>query len=379
MLQVRRLQMSDDTSASNARLTVREPRKRRILRLVFLVLVPLFAVYGALQVYLNSGGSIETDNAYVKARLHNMSSEVDGRVEKVLVNENERVRKGQAIIELDSRPYAIAMRAAEAKLASVRQKLKSLHSDYRRASIDIKLAKKRIIYLETRYDRQKKLRATGVSSVARLDEAEFEVQIAKQELNSAIEQRRKLLNDLGGDPQLAQDSHPTVLEAVAAVERAKLNVERTHIFAPAAGVIARLKVEPGEVIKAMEPIVLLVDENETWIEANLKETKLTHVRVGQNAEIIVDAYPDITWQARVDSIAPATGAEFALLPPQNASGNWVKVVQRLPVRLTVVAPQENLALRAGMTATISIETGYKRQLPPIIKQALGFTKRFELN
>ena len=379
MLQVRRLQMSDDTSASNARLTVREPRKRRILRLVFLVLVPLFAVYGALQVYLNSGGSIETDNAYVKARLHNMSSEVDGRVEKVLVNENERVRKGQAIIELDSRPYAIAMRAAEAKLASVRQKLKSLHSDYRRASIDIKLAKKRIIYLETRYDRQKKLRATGVSSVARLDEAEFEVQIAKQELNSAIEQRRKLLNDLGGDPQLAQDSHPTVLEAVAAVERAKLNVERTHIFAPAAGVIARLKVEPGEVIKAMEPIVLLVDENETWIEANLKETKLTHVRVGQNAEIIVDAYPDITWQARVDSIAPATGAEFALLPPQNASGNWVKVVQRLPVRLTVVAPQQNLALRAGMTATISIETGYKRQLPPIIKQALGFTKRFELN
>ena len=144
--------MSEDTSASNARLTVREPRKRRILRLVFLVLIPLFAVYGALQVYLNSGGSIETDNAYVKARLHNMSSEVDGRVEKVLVNENERVRKGQAIIELDSRPYAIAMRAAEAKLASVRQKLKSLHSDYRRASIDIKLAKKRIIYLETRYD-----------------------------------------------------------------------------------------------------------------------------------------------------------------------------------------------------------------------------------
>ena len=371
--------MNDDTAAPNARLTEPEPRKRRFVRLVFLVLVPLFAVYGALEVYVASGGSVETDNAYVKARLHNMSSEIDGRVKKVLVRENERVRKGQAIIELDSRPYAIAMRAAEAKLASVRQNLKSLHSEYRRASIDINLAKKRIVYLKTRYERQKKLRATGVSSIARLDEAEFEVQIAEQELQSANEQRRKLLTDLGGDPQSTQHTHPTVLEAVASVERAKLNVERTHISAPAGGVIARVKVEPGEVIKAMEPIVLLIDENETWIEANLKETKLTHIRVGQNAEIIVDAYPDIIWRARVDSIAPATGAEFALLPPQNASGNWVKVVQRLPVRLTVVEPQQNLALRAGMTAMISIETGHKRHLPLIIKQALALTKRLEPN
>ena len=371
--------MNDDTAAPNARLTEPEPRKRRFVRLVFLVLVPLFAVYGALEVYVASGGSVETDNAYVKARLHNMSSEIDGRVKKVLVRENERVRKGQAIIELDPRPYAIAMRAAEAKLASVRQDLKSLHSEYRRASIDINLAKKRIVYLKTRHERQKKLRATGVSSIARLDEAEFEVQIAEQELRLTIEQRRKLLTDLGGDPQSAQHTHPTVLEAVASVERAKLNVERTHISAPAGGVIARVKVEPGEVIKAMEPIVLLIDENETWIEANLKETKLTHIRVGQNAEIVVDAYPDINWRARVDSIAPATGAEFALLPPQNASGNWVKVVQRLPVRLTVVEPQQNLALRAGMTATISIETGHKRHLPLIIKQALALTKRLEPN
>ena len=351
--------------------------KRRFLRFVFLLVVPVFAVYGAAQYYLASGGSIDTDNAYVKARLHNLSSEIDGRVQFVLVKENERVKKGQPIIELDPEPYEIAIRAAQANLAAIHQDLKSLRSEYRRSSVDIALAKKRIAYLTTRYERQKKLRATGVSSIARLDEAAFQLQIAEQELRSAQEQRRKLLTDLGGDPAAVKDTHPDVQRATTEVERAQLDLRRTLIIAPADAVVARIKSEPGEVVEAMEPIVLLVDENDIWIEANLKETKLTHIRVGQEAEIIVDAYPDATWRARVESIAPATGAEFALLPPQNASGKWVKVVQRLPIRLSVIDPQQPLALRAGMTASVSIETGHKPQLPSIVKQALALTERFQ--
>lgn len=352
-------------------------RKRRLVRFVLLLVVPVLAVYGGLQFYMASGGTVDTDNAYVKARLHNLSSEIDGRVGFVLAEENEKVKKGQVIVELDPEPYEIAMRAAEANLAAIRQDLKSLVSEYRRSAVDIELAKKRIAYLTTRHDRQKKLRATGVSSIARLDEAAFQLQIAEQELRAAREQRRKLLTDLGGDPKTVQETHPDVQRAAAALERAQLDLRRTRIVAPADGIVARIKSEPGEVIEAMEPIVLLVDENDTWIEANLKETKLTHIRVGQEAEIVIDAYPDATWRARIDSIAPATGAEFALLPPQNASGNWVKVVQRLPVRLSVIDPQQKLALRAGMTATVSVATGHKPQLPSIVKQALALTERFQ--
>ena len=364
-------------NANAAPETLPASRKRRLIRFVFLMVVPVLAVYGATQYYLISGGSIDTDNAYVKARLHNLSLEIDGRVQFVLVKENERVKKGQPLIELDPEPYEIAIRAAQANLAAIRQDLKSLRSEYRRASVDIALVKKRIVYLTTRHERQKKLRATGVSSIARLDEAAFQLQIAEQELRSAHEQRRKLLTDLGGDPAAAKDTHHEVQRAEAVIERAHLDLRRTRIVAPADAVVARIKSEPGEVIEAMEPVVLLVDENDIWIEANLKETKLTYIRVGQKAEFIVDAYPDATWRARVESIAPATGAEFALLPPQNASGNWVKVVQRLPIRLSVIDPQQRLALRAGMTATVSIETGHKTQLPSFVKQALALTERFQ--
>ena len=371
--------MNTENLTSNIKESETAPRKRRFVRLIFLVVVPVFAIYGAFELYMASGGSVDTDNAYVKARLHNMSSEIDGRVKFVWVKENEWVKKGQPILELESEPFKIAIRAAQANLAAVRQELKSVHSEYRGAAVEIELAKKRIGYLKKQHDRQKKLRANGVSSIARLDEAAFKLQIAEQELRAAQEKRRKLLTDLVGNPNAAQENHPNVKRAIAAVERAQLDLDRTRIVSPADSIVARMKPEPGEVIKAMEPVVLLVDKNDMWIEANLKETKLTHIRVGQQAEFVVDAYPNVIWQARVDSIAPATGAEFALLPPQNASGNWVKVVQRLPVRLIVTNPNQTLDLRAGMTATVAIETGHKPQLPSIIKQALAFTERFQRN
>lgn len=350
---------------------------RRIVRLFLMIVIPLGAAYGGIQIFLASGGAVDTDNAYVKARLHNMSAEVDGRVLAVLVEENDRVEKGQPLLRLDPEPYEIAMRAAKADLAAIRQDILSLADEYRRAAVDIELAKKRVTYLTTLHERQKKLRASGTSSAARLDEAAFQLQIAEEELRSVRGKRRQLLTDLGGDPDGATATHPDVQRAQAAIDRAELDLRRTRLVAPAAGIVARVKPEPGEVIEANEPMILLVDEADVWIEANLKETQLTHVRVGQEAEIVIDAYPDATWRAKVESIAPATGAEFALLPPQNASGNWVKVVQRLPVRLQVVNPKSDFTLRAGMTASVTIRTGQEPRLPSIVKDALALTERLK--
>lgn len=369
--------MNEQVQIDKSLVKPRRFRVRHLVRVVLMIVVPLGVLFGAAQVYLASGGTIDSDNAYVKARFHNVSSEINGRVLSVRVKENDRVEKGHVLLELDREPYEIAMRAAEAELASVRQKIKSKRSEYRGSFVDIDLAKKRIEFLTTQHTRQKKLRAKGVSSVARLDEATFQLRIAEQELRGAQEKRWKLLADLGGNSDEAASNHPAVRRAMVAVDRALLDLRRTRVLAPAGGIIAKINPEPGEIIKAMAPVLLLVDESDLWIEANLKETKLTHVREGQIAEVIVDAYPDTNWRAKVDSIAPATGAEFALLPPQNASGNWVKVVQRLPVRLSVSGRTPGLVLRSGMTARVSIRTGHKPKLPSVIKQALALAQRLQ--
>ena len=367
--------MSEETSSAPAPKKPRRSVIRKFVRAILMIVVPIGVLLGVAQMYSDSGGTIDTDNAYVKARLHNISAEIDGRVLSVQVRENDRVEKGQVLLVLDPEPFEIARRAVEAELASIRQKIESKRSGYRRSFIDIALAKKRIAYLKTQHDRKKKLRAKGVSSVARLEEATFQLRIAEEELHAAEETRRKLLTDLGGDLEVAATKHPSVRRALAALDHALLDLRRTRVLAPASGIVAKINPEPGEGIKAREPAVLLVDDSDFWIEANLKETKLTHVREGQVVEVTVDTYPDVVWRAIVDSIAPATGAEFALLPPQNASGNWIKVVQRLPVRMTVMDKKEGLSLRSGMTASVSIWTGHKPRLPSVIKKALALTEQ----
>ena len=173
---------------------------------------------------------------------------------------------------------------------------------------------------------------------------------------------RRVLTALNGDPELPADDHPLVREKSAARERAALDLARTTVRAPVDGVVVNLRVQRGEQVKASTPLFALVALSRPWIEANFKETELTHVRVGQKARIVLDTYPDSAWEAVVDSVSPATGAEFAILPPQNASGNWVKVVQRLPVKLRVLPHQGEPPLRAGMTATVSIDTGRQRSI-----------------
>ncbi|MEK9723372.1 MAG: biotin/lipoyl-binding protein, partial [Rhodospirillaceae bacterium] len=218
--------MADEPAVNDMPEPTRRPIGRRMVRAFLMLAVPAAVLCGAVQYYLATGGTVDTENAYVKARLHNISTEIDGLVKFVLVDENDRVIKGQMLLELDPEPYEIAIRAAEAELASIRQDIESRRWEYRRSAVDIELAKKRIAFLTTRHERQKKLRATGVASVARLDEAEFELQIAKEELRAAQERRRQLLADLGGDPDTASDKLPSVRRAQAAVDRALLDLRR---------------------------------------------------------------------------------------------------------------------------------------------------------
>ena len=180
-----------------------------------------------------------------------------------------------------------------------------------------------------------------------------------------------VLADLGGDPNVPVEQHPLHLKAKAALESAELNLNYTKVRAPAGGVLSHVNLEKGEYLEAGDALFALVVIDEPWIEANLKEVHLTHVRVGQMANVVVDGYPDLNMPARVESISPATGAEFAILPPQNASGNWVKVVQRVPVRLELLEPSDSRILRAGMTVKVEIDTGYERDLAKSMKEGVA--------
>jgi len=176
---------------------------------------------------------------------------------------------------------------------------------------------------------------------------------------------------LNGDPQMSAEEHHLVRDKTAARERAALDLSRTTIRAPVDGVVVNMRVQQGEQVKAAAPLFVLVVVSRPWVEANFKETELTHVRVGQKASVVLDTYPDTTWEAVVESLSPATGAEFAVLPPQNASGNWVKVVQRLPIKLRLLPQNGEPPLRAGMTATVKIDTERQRTVATSVGQMLG--------
>ena len=221
-------------------------------------------------------------------------------------------------------------------------------------------------YLARQALRQQDLAARGVAPVTRMEETRNDAEVARERINVVRQRLARLLTTLKGDAGLPVDEHPTVRERIAERHRAALDLARTTITAPAAGTTVNLRLQPGEQVRAATPLFAIVAERRPWVEANLKETTLTHVAVGQRVQVVLDSYPDVTWQGEVESISPATGAEFAILPPQNASGNWVKVVQRLPVRIRLQPHAGEPALRAGVTAMVSIDTGRQRQFGDVL-------------
>lgn len=341
------------------------------LRLVLLVVMPLVAVVGAGAWWLAGGRYVSTENAYVKAHIVQIAPEVAGQVRRVLARDHQQVAAGDTLMTIEQRPFRLALDSAEAELDAARSQVETLRGTWREVVAELADAEARADYFKKQWQRQEDLASRGVASVAKREEAQNDARAAADRVTAVREKLQRVLVALNGDPKLPAEEHHLVRDKVAARERAALDLARTTIRAPVDGVVVNLRVQQGEQVKAAQPLFVLVVVSRPWVEANFKETELTHVRVGQKATVVLDTYPDVTWEAEVESVSPATGAEFAVLPPQNASGNWVKVVQRLPVKLRLSPQPGEPPLRAGMTATVRIDTGRQRSLSSSVGQLTG--------
>jgi membrane fusion protein (multidrug efflux system) len=341
------------------------------LRLILLVAVPLVAIAGAAYWWLSGGRYVSTDNAYVKAHIVQIAPEVSGQVRRVLVRDHQSVAAGETLMTIESRPFKLALDSAEAELDAARTQVETLRAAWREVMSELADAEARADYFKRQWQRQEELATKGVTSASKREESQNEARAAADRVTTVREKLHRVLTALNGDPQMPPDEHHLVRDKTAARERAALDLARTTIRAPSDGVVVNMRVQQGEQVKVSTPLFVLVVVSRPWVEANFKETELTHVRVGQKATVVLDTYPDTTWEAVVESLSPATGAEFAVLPPQNASGNWVKVVQRLPVKLRLSPQVGEPPLRAGMTATVSIDTGRQRSVGATVGHIFG--------
>jgi membrane fusion protein (multidrug efflux system) len=335
--------------------------RTRALRIVLMVVLPLMAAAVLLAVYLQGGRSVETDNAYVKSDKVAVSSEVAGPVLEVLVRDNEPVAAGRVLFKLDPAPFRVAVAEAEAGLAQARTELAALGATHRQKQAEITLARTRLAFARNEQQRQADLVARGFVASARFDEARQASDLAAQQITVLEQELQRIALALGGRVDAPAARHPSILTAQAALDRARLNLARTQVRAALAGVVSRPP-RPGQFIAVGGVAMALVVSATPWVEANFDETDLTYLRAGQAAEIRVDTYPGLVWRGTVDSLSPATGAEFALIPAQNATGNWVKVMQRVPVRIRLDSTAQQAPLRAGLSAVVTVHTGQRRQL-----------------
>ena len=341
------------------------------LRPILLIGVPAALVAIGVALWLRGGRYEETENAYVKAHIIAVTADVSGRVVEVGVRDNQPVEAGAVLFRVDPAPFRLELARAEAQMAVVRTELEGLRAEHKVALAEAAEAQERIRFLTRQLERQEKLKERGMGLEASYDEARHNLEAARRRLDGATERAHRVQASLGGDLCVPVQEHPRYRQALAARDAARDDLERTTVSAPAAGVVSNMKLQAGERVERGVPVFTLIEQGGVWIEANFKETQLTHMREGQSASVVADAYPNASWRAKVATIAPATRAEFALLPAQNASGNWVKVVQRVPVLLNLETSSENSPpLRAGMTVTVRVDTGHERTLAGAFRAAM---------
>ena len=328
------------------------------LRLPLMAVGVIVVIAGALYFWITGGRYISTDDAYVQAARATISSNVAGRVIAIKVRDNQRVHRGDVLFQLDDQPYVIAVQSAEAKLGTTRLQLSSGKSTYRQQQAALHNAQDTLAYQQKEYARQKSLLASGISSQAQFDQAQHAVNSAQQQLASAQQQLASVLAMLDGKPDIDPAQHPSVQAAQAELDRAKLNLSYTTTTAPDDGIVAKVEqLQVGDYINAANPVFALISTRDVWIEANFKEDQITHMRAGQTASVKIDTYPDHHFTARVVSMAPGTGSQFSALPAENATGNWVKVVQRVPVRLELDQHDDNLPMHTGLSVVVEVDTG----------------------
>ena len=350
--------MSAVASSSSPGPDLRRLRDR--LRLPLMVLGVAAVTLGTLYFWLSGGRYVSTDDAYVQAGRASISSNVAGQVISIAVRDNQVVRRGDLLFRLDDQPYRIAVQAAQARLATARLQIIADKATYQQQVAALRSAQSTLQYQETEYQRQRKLLATSISSQAQFDQAQHALDAARQQVVLTQQQAAAVLAMLGGDPGLNPDQHPSVQQARAELDRAKLNLSYATIVAPEDGVVTKVEqLQVGDYVNAATAVFALICVRDVWVEANFKESQLTHMRAGQPATVQIDTYPGRTFRAHVASIAPGTGSQFSALPPENATGNWVKVVQRLPVRLELESVDSSLPLHSGLSTTVEVDTGHR--------------------
>ena len=341
---------------------------RRYRRMLLLVVLPLVAVIGGLVLYLNGGRYVTTDDAYVGAQKVLITPDISGKIEKVVVREGQRVNEGEVLFEIDPVPFRLAVDQAKATLAQAKTSYENLVNnikiydrmgDLMQQSADLK---------QRDVERKSALAKNSFGSQLDLDNSSNSLITVRAELAFVQQQISSSKTQLLGDPNLPLEQFPPYAQAKAALAQAQRNLDHTEMRAPMAGIATQVdQIQLGRFIPAGTPVFSIIDTAKPWVDANLKESDFTHISVGQQVDINVDAFPDHAFKGTIGSLSPGTGAQFAILPPQNATGNFVKVVQRVPVRIYFDSHDKDVEkLKAGMSAYTTIDTGHRRSLAALL-------------
>ena len=349
----------NQTDLAENRSDLRAPPEResllRRMRWPLIVGGPLLILLVEGYLFFTSGRFETTDNAYVQVAKVPVAPSISGRVIEIDVTENQFVRRGQVMFRLDARDFQAIVAADEAALAQAQQQVYAQRAAYQEAQAAVQAAQEMVRFTADEAARQRRMAAAGVASQQQVAQATHNAQQARQQLATAKEQAAQALANLGGSPTGPISSYPVVMQAQAQLQRAKLDLSRTDVHAPSDGIVTRVEQMPiGTYLNAAQTAFWLLS-GAPWIEANFKEDQLAHMKVGQKVSIKIDAYPDADLQGHVASFSPGTGSAFSVLPAQNATGNWVKVVQRLPVRIDFDRAPPGMAARAGLSARVKVD------------------------
>jgi len=411
-----------------------KPDDNRLKRFLLLILLPSIIVLTTAGYFYSLGRFVKTENAYIKAPIVSVQSQLPGRVELVFVKDNQKVKKGQKLLKIETQKLELDLIEQEQNLVSIIKELENRKLKYNEAkeeiklareeikfyfsemerikalvNIEIKVAKEKVEYQKLELDRIRNLVSKRVGLKSKLDEANYLYKSAvnnlkfvtlnndldeikhsyvssKQKLKIFEDKARSILTTLNGNEKINPFDHPLYKKHLSKLNQIKFDIKKSTIIADHEGIIAKMNIEVGEYINLGRMLFAIVDEKKAWVEANLKETELTHVKVGQSVIFVPDTFSKNSWQGQVESISPATGAEFSILPPQNSSGNWVKVVQRVPVRISIGKILEqnnegfkiNKELRMGMSVSVTIDTKHEGEVPFIIRPFANIFKFFEL-
>jgi membrane fusion protein, multidrug efflux system len=352
---------------------------RRYRRFLLLVVLPIAATIGGVTFYLNGGRYVGTDDTYVGAQKVLITPDISGRIDKVVVKEGQLVRKGDVLFEIDPVPFRLAVDRAKAAVEQAKTSYNNLVANIKIYDDMANLMQQDIDLKQRDVDRKQALAKSSFGSQLDLDKSTTALVTSRAQLAFVQQQRSNSLTQLLGNPNLKLEDFPPYYQAQAALAQAERDLDHTEMRAPMDGIATLVdQIQLGRFVVAGSPVFTVIDVGKPWVDSNLKESDMTHVAVGEPVEIEVDAFPDHVFKGTVGSLSPGTGAQFAILPPQNATGNFVKVVQRIPVRIYFDQNDPLLKkLKAGMSAYATIDTGHKRTLAGLLGLRSAHAKQDE--